>query len=86
VRSNLENVAHSRNQFEREPYSSTGFYGVTKLRGKFQVQLSDIQPGKKTRSVYLGVFTTALEAAQTYDDAARRMYGPFVRCNFPLDE
>ncbi|XP_028767534.1 dehydration-responsive element-binding protein 2D-like [Neltuma alba] len=38
---------------------------------------------KKPNRLWLGTFSTALEAALAYDEAARAMYGPCARLNFP---
>ncbi|KAK6943202.1 AP2/ERF domain [Dillenia turbinata] len=38
---------------------------------------------QRTRRLWLGTFTTAQEAALAYDEAARAMYGPHARLNFP---
>lgn len=37
------------------------------------------------REISLGVYTTAVEAAHAYDNAARRYFGEFAALNFPLD-
>ncbi|QHO07993.1 Dehydration-responsive element-binding protein 2C [Arachis hypogaea] len=39
--------------------------------------------GEKANRLWLGTFSTALEAAFAYDEAARTMYGPGARLNFP---
>lgn len=85
VRGNLVNVTHSRNLFEREPYSQSGFYGVCKHHKKFRVYVSVRRSGGFS-SKYIGLFDTALEGAIAYDQRMRELHGPFVRCNFPLDE
>ncbi|XP_020977110.1 dehydration-responsive element-binding protein 2A-like isoform X3 [Arachis ipaensis] len=39
--------------------------------------------GEESNRLWLGTFSTALEAALAYDEAARTMYGPSARLNFP---
>ncbi|XLR42245.1 hypothetical protein HN51_020439 [Arachis hypogaea] len=39
--------------------------------------------GEEANKLWLGTFSTALEAALAYDEAARTMYGPGARLNFP---
>lgn len=36
--------------------------------------------------LWLGTFSNAIEAALAYDEAAKAMYGPYARLNFPNDD
>ncbi|GLT54526.1 hypothetical protein SLA2020_277180 [Shorea laevis] len=40
-------------------------------------------PVRTGSRLWLGTFSTAVEAAQAYDKAAKAMYGPLARINFP---
>jgi EREBP-like factor len=48
--------------------------------GKWVAEIREPNGGKR---LWLGTFTTAVQAAQVYDEAARAMYGPVARLNFP---
>jgi hypothetical protein len=63
-------------------HNTSGYKGVSwcKKWKKFQVRI-----WLNNRQRYLGSFTSALEAAQAYDTAARSMYGTFARLNFPAE-
>ncbi|GKV06113.1 hypothetical protein SLEP1_g18042 [Rubroshorea leprosula] len=41
------------------------------------------QPTKGNSRLWLGTFSNPIEAALAYDEAAKAMYGPFARLNFP---
>ncbi|KAI3858247.1 hypothetical protein MKX03_001048, partial [Papaver bracteatum] len=56
------------------------YRGVRQRRGKWVSQIG--KPNKGGR-LWLGTFDTAIEAAQAYDDASRRMYGGNGFLNFP---
>lgn len=45
--------------------------------------VAEIREPNRGRRLWLGSFPTALEAAHAYDDAAKAMYGPTARVNFP---
>lgn len=79
-RSNLRLATDSQNQYNTKlrKDSTTGFRGVTLLRGKFMAQ---IQSGKTHK--YLGWFETAEAAATAYDAAAILLHGEFAQLNFP---
>ncbi|KAK9668534.1 hypothetical protein RND81_13G067300 [Saponaria officinalis] len=40
-------------------------------------------PSKRSRRLWLGTFSTAVETALAYDEAAKAMYGPTAILNFP---
>lgn len=42
-----------------------------------------VASSKKVTRLWLGTFNTAVEAALAYDKAAKTMYGPLARLNFP---
>ncbi|KAL8051875.1 hypothetical protein ABFX02_06G177000 [Erythranthe guttata] len=43
--------------------------------------VAEIREPNRGARVWLGTFSTSLQAAQAYDDAARRLYGPFAKLN-----
>ena len=54
--------------------NTTGYKGVTKTRGKYQVSIN---------CKHVGFFKTAEEAARAYDARARELHGKFAVLNFP---
>ncbi|KAF8006068.1 hypothetical protein BT93_K0383 [Corymbia citriodora subsp. variegata] len=55
---------------------------VAEIREPIDKERSGAGQGKASR-LWLGTFSTAFEAAHAYDEAARAMYGPLARVNFP---
>lgn len=78
-RNNLRVCTRSQNLANnRRALGSTGFRGVTLNKRSesrpFQAQCAGEQ---------LGYFSTAEEAAEAYDNHARRVFGEFAKLNFP---
>lgn len=81
-RANLRIVTHQQNTFNQRAArgSSSVFKGVGwhKASGQWRAR---IVPGGKEH--HLGFFDDELKAATAYDDAARKLFGPFAHLNFP---
>lgn len=79
-RDNLRFVTHTQNcQNRRRKRTSVrvSYKGVSVSESRFRAEI--VVDGQRIR---LGTFDTELEAAQTYDAAARLYFGEFARCNF----
>lgn len=62
--------------------NTSGFTGVyfSKAAQKWQAYIR-----ADGRSQYIGIFTTAIEAAHARDEIARRLHGDFATLNFPSE-
>jgi hypothetical protein len=62
--------------------NTSGFKGVyfKKANQRFFAKISI-----NKKPTHLGYFSTAIDAAKTYDEAARKHYGEFATLNFPND-
>lgn len=74
--------AQNRQNLIRAKFNPHGYRGVTwcKARNRFVAQIRH-----NNRIIYLGMFRAVEDAAMAYDEAARRIRGPFARVNFPRE-
>lgn len=74
---NLREATPSENARNRGPHpNKAGLKGVTLHKGRFIARIR-----AQGRSIHLGCFDTAKEAAAAYDVAALRHHGAFARIN-----
>ena len=73
------NAENSRNR-GKQKNNTSGFKGVSPYGKKHRAY---IRVDGKT--IYLGSFSTAEEAARAYDAVAKKYHGPFASLNFPLE-
>lgn len=71
---NLREATFSQNRFNalQRSDNKSGYVGVSIFRNKFQASI--VLSGKR---FYLGTFKTAVEAAKTYNEKAKELYGEF---------
>ena len=81
-RCNLRICSHQQNMYNQKMRNTntSGYYGVSLLKsvGRYEAYIHNC--GKK---IYLGLFSSAEEAACARDKAAYRLYGRFAKLNFP---
>ena len=73
-RKNLRWVTAEQNAQNAKATSSYGVKGITKDGGKWVARI---------RGLFLGSFTTPIEAGWAYDKAARHFFGEYARLNYP---
>lgn len=78
-RKNLRCISRSQSQWNKNKYrtNTSGYKGVTFDKGRWKAQIQAL--GVR---YYLGMFATAVEAAQAYDEAAVALHGEFAVLNF----
>lgn len=88
-RSNLRIVTAKENSNNRAKYRrnrgnppTSQYKGVTRRPGRIK-RPWEAQIGCNGERIKLGMFATEIEAAEAYDEAARRLFGEFARTNFP---
>ncbi|MDE7137936.1 MAG: hypothetical protein K2O29_05700 [Ruminococcus sp.] len=82
-RCNLRIVNPQKNSCnEKRRYNNkSGYKGVSLHKGgKYRADI-----GYNNKIIYLGLFSTAIEAAKAYDEAARKYHGIYGRYNFPKE-
>lgn len=74
---NLRPACYSQNAMNRR--CASGYRGVHKAKnGKYKAQI-----GFYSRSIHIGTFATAEEAARKYDEFAKLVHKEFAILNFP---
>ena len=80
-RANLRSATHGQNMVNTGPQkrNKSGYKGVYINKNKsYHVHLTS-----NSKSVYIGTYKTAAEAALAYDEAAKKYHGEFAYLNFP---
>ena len=80
-RSNFRVCTHQQNSFNQKirNTNTTGFMGVSLMKrtGMYEAYIHH-----NRKKHYLGLYSTALEAAKTRDNAAMRLFGEYANLNF----
>ena len=82
-RDNLRRAIPSQNQQNRRPDKR----GASQYKGVSWHKLTPCWRAKiqyDNKTLHLGVFDNEIEAARAYDAAARKHFGEFACCNFPV--
>lgn len=81
-RSNLRIATHFQNQHNRRAnLVGTSIYkGVSKQKNvkKYKAQIM-----AENKLIYIGMFSSEIEAAKAYDEMAKKLHGEFACLNFP---
>ena len=84
-RSNLRLATRGENRWNTRTMGWTSkFKGVSADKDRWRARLSRQDPETGQRiTMFSANFDTEIEAALAYDDACRRLLGPFAKLNFP---
>lgn len=85
-RSNIRLATRSQNNANRAVKNVTGFRGVSRYHGGFRAFISSPVRNMGRKSIHLGCFDAAEDAARAYDRAALDRWGDYARLNFPQQE
>jgi hypothetical protein len=80
-RANLRFCTQEQNCWNRPPNKGRAFKGVYKVGNRFQARIHF-----HGKTLHIGSYRTALEAAKKYDVKAREHHGEFAWTNFPTPE
>jgi hypothetical protein len=79
MRGNLRLCTHQENlSRQRTVVGESGFRGVTRHKNSWKAKIR-----VHYKNIYLGCFKDKIEAAQAYDRAAVKYFGPHARLNLP---
>lgn len=85
-RLNLRFATQSQNLANSERRrAKSGYRGVKPITKPGRIKIWQANIRVHPRSIYLGAFATAEEAARAYDARAQKEFGEFARLNFPED-
>lgn len=82
TRSNLRIVTRSQNLANRGSHGIHGFKGI-RIVPKNTNKPYGVYIGHNYKQIYLGSYSTVIEAALAYDRKAKELYGDFARLNIP---
>lgn len=79
-KANLRSATHGQNMVNTGPQkrNRSGYKGVYINKKSYRVRITS-----NGKSVYIGTYKTAVEAALAYDEAAKKYHGEFAYLNLP---
>ena len=79
-KSNLRLCTNAQNSMNRIPYGTSKYLGVYKVKNRKSSFMSQIKVNGVHK--YLGCFKNEIDAAKSYDIAAKKYNGEFANLNF----